>query len=53
MNTKKSIPETLASCKCLCCTDCAYGDECTPWTDCKQRNKLVDEYNYGRGKLGV
>lgn len=53
MDTKKSIPKTLASCKCLCCTDCGYYNEDESWTDCEQRQKLIREQNYKMGKLGV
>ncbi len=53
MNPKKSIPRTLESCKCLCCTDCAYYNENVSWTDCKQRNKLIKEHYYKEGRLGI
>ena len=53
MNPNKAIPKTLANCKCLCCTDCGYYDKNVSWTKCVQRNKLINEYNYKKGKLGV
>ncbi len=41
VNLKKSIPETLASCTCLCCTDCAYYvDENTSMFNCEHRENL-------------
>jgi len=53
-NLKKSIPTTLTSCKCLCCTDCAYYvDENTSMFNCEQRNKLRRKQLNEIGILGV
>jgi len=53
LNPKKSIPKTLASCTCLCCTDCGYYDKNVLWEDCPQRNKLIQEQYNKKGVLGV
>lgn len=54
MDLKKSIPKTLASCTCLCCTDCAYYDKnVLIWIYCEQRNKLIREQYNKKGVLGV
>ncbi len=53
MNPKKSIPRTLERCKCLCCTDCAYGDENVSWINCVQRKKLIREHYNKTEVLGV
>lgn len=51
VNLKKSIPETLASCKCLCCTDCGFYDENVSWENCVERNKLIRKQLNKMGKL--
>ncbi len=58
MNPKKAIPIKLEACNCLCCTDCAFGDESsinqtTFVQDCDQRYKLIRERNYKLGRLGI
>ncbi len=57
-NLKKSIPKTLASCKCLCCTDCVYYvDENTSMFNCEQKQKLIREQEVKRreqlNKIGI